>query len=128
MFIATPFTEIEVGELDYRGFDFTSDLGNSTITATSWTCTLASGGVTDPDPQSHIISSGVYTQIANPTPSSPTGPPVSGTLYGGFSVALLGGFTSACVGGTYLLEATANLSDGRVLKVNTTITCAAPGI
>ena len=26
MFIATPFTEIEVGELDYRGFDFTSDL------------------------------------------------------------------------------------------------------
>ena len=27
MFIATPFTEIEVGELDYRGFDFTSEPG-----------------------------------------------------------------------------------------------------
>jgi len=30
----------------------------------------------------------------------------------------------SAIGGTYVLEATANLSDGRVLKLNSTVLCA----
>jgi hypothetical protein len=34
---------------------------------------------------------------------------------------------SSAIGGTYVLEATVNLSDGRVLKLNSTVQCAASG-
>jgi hypothetical protein len=127
MFISPPFTEIEVGELDYFGFDFTPDLGSATITATNWTCSLVAGAITDPDPQSHIVSFSVYTEIATGVDASATSSPSPGLLYGGFSVALVGGFTAASIGGTYILEASVNLSDGRILKANSTVACAAPG-
>jgi hypothetical protein len=34
---------------------------------------------------------------------------------------------ASAAAGTYILEATANLSDGRVLKLNTTVQCKLPG-
>jgi hypothetical protein len=46
---------------------------------------------------------------------------------GSFSVALIGGMPASAAAGTYILEATANLSDGRVLKLNTTVQCKLPG-
>jgi hypothetical protein len=49
------------------------------------------------------------------------------TRSGVFSVGLIGGMPASAVGGTYILEATANLSDGRVLKLNATVQCALPG-
>jgi hypothetical protein len=33
----------------------------------------------------------------------------------------------SAAGGTYILEATANLTDGRVLKLNATVQCRLPG-
>jgi hypothetical protein len=34
---------------------------------------------------------------------------------------------TTAAGGTYILEASAALSDGRVLKLNATVLCSAPG-
>jgi hypothetical protein len=34
---------------------------------------------------------------------------------------------ATAAGGTYILEATAELSDGRVLKLNSTLLCKPPG-
>jgi hypothetical protein len=48
------------------------------------------------------------------------------TLTGSFSVASVGGMPISAVGGTYILEATANLSDGRILKLNSTVLCTPP--
>jgi hypothetical protein len=46
---------------------------------------------------------------------------------GFFSVASVGGMPSSAAGGTYILEATAVLDDGRVLKLNATVLCNASG-
>jgi hypothetical protein len=52
--------------------------------------------------------------------------PVDGSLQtrgGFFSVASIGGMPYSADGGTYILEATAVLDDGRVLKLNATVLC-----
>src|SRR5215471_4334722 len=124
MRLATPFDPIEIGEIDNFAFDFTSDIGAATMVSTSWTCALAPyQTATDPAPQSRVLS--VSAQTAIQLRSS-----VDGSLQtrlGSFSVASIGGMPASAAGGTYILEATANLSDGRVLKLNATVQCKLPG-
>jgi hypothetical protein len=127
MRIATPFDPIEVGEVDYFAFDFRQDCGLATILSSTWSCQLAPyqpATVLDPAPQSHVIS------VQNPTTVEMRAIP-DGTLQprtGNFSVALIGGFPISAAGGTYILEATAALSDSRVLKLNATVQCKLPGV
>jgi hypothetical protein len=124
MRIATPFDPIEVGEMDNFAFDFTSDMGAASIVSTAWTCGLAPyQTVIDPAPQSRILSASAQTAIQVRSP-------LDGSLQarlGSFSVALIGGMPTSAAGGTYILEATANLSDGRVLKLHATVQCRLPG-
>jgi hypothetical protein len=125
MRLATPFDPIEVGEIDNFGFDFTLDMGAATIVSTGWSCVLAPfqpAGVTDPMPQARILSATPQTSVMVRA--------VDGTLQtrtGFFSIASVGGFPASGMGGTYILEGTANLSDGRVLKLNSTVLCKLPG-
>ena len=49
------------------------------------------------------------------------------TRTGFFSVASIGGMPITAAGGTYILEASAALSDGRMLKLNSTVLCTPPG-
>jgi hypothetical protein len=49
------------------------------------------------------------------------------TRTGFFSIAAIGSMPATAAGGTYILEATADLSDGRVLKLNSTVLCKPPG-
>ena len=117
------FDPIEVGEIDNFAFDFTADVGAATIAATSWGCALAPfQTATDPTPQSRILSASAQSiiQVRSPLDGSLQ------TLTGFFSVASVGGMPGSAVGGTYILEATANLSDGRILKLNSTVLCAPP--
>src|SRR5271167_3874105 len=107
MRLATPFDPIEIGEIDDFAFDFTADMGAATLVSTSWTCALA--------PSQTAI------QLRAPADGSLQ------TCAGFFSVASIGGMPITAAGGTYILEATAALSDGRVLKLNATILCKAPG-
>ena len=106
--------------------DFTAQLGAATFAQsnpTSWTCTLApSQAVSDSTPQAHILS--VATQTAVQVRDQLTN--TLKTESGFFSVAKVGGFTAAMVGGTYVLEATLNTSDGRTLTLSSTVLCAAP--
>ena len=124
MRVATPFDPIEVGEVDYFAFDFTPDMGAATIVSTSWTCALGSYETAiDPMPQSRVLS-------ASPQTALQVRSPMDGSLQtrtGSFSVAWIGGMPVSASGGTYILEATANLSDGRVLKLNATVQCKLPG-
>lgn len=124
MRLVTPFDPIEVGEYDYFAFDFTADVGAATIVATSWTCQLSPfGAASDPVPASRVVSAAPQSQIALRSP-------VDGTLSqqaGFFSVALVGGMPQSAAGGTYVLEATVTLSDGRTLKLNATVLCKLPG-
>jgi hypothetical protein len=56
--------------------------------------------------------------------------PMGGSLHtrtGAFSVGLIGGMPVTAAGGTYILEATVNLSDGCVLKLNATVQCKCRG-
>src|SRR5271166_5501638 len=100
MRLATPFDPIEIGEIDDFAFDFTADMGAATLVSTSWTCALAPfQTATDPAPQSRVLSVSTQTAIQLRAPAD----------------------------GTYILEATAALSDGRVLKLNATVLCKAPG-
>ncbi|MGA7259507.1 MAG: hypothetical protein WCA23_21335 [Stellaceae bacterium] len=124
MRIATPFDPIEVGEADYFVFDFTPDVGAAAIVSTSWTCTLGPYETAiDQTPQSRVLSASPQTafQVRSPTDGSLQ------TRTGSFSVAWIGGMPVSAAGGTYILEATANLSDGRVLKLNATVQCKLPG-
>jgi hypothetical protein len=124
MRIVTPFDPIEVGESDNFAFDFTTDIGAAAIVSTNWTCALAPYQTAiDPEPQSHILS--VSPQTAIQLSSSLDGS--LQTRRGSFSVALIGGMPPSAAGGTYILEATANLSDGRILKLNATLECKLPG-
>jgi hypothetical protein len=124
MRIATPFDPIEVGEADNFAFDFTADIGAAAIVSTSWVCGLAPyQTATDPAPQSRVLSVSVQSAIQVRSP-------VDGSLQirvGSFSVALIGGMPASAAAGTYILEATANLSDGRVLKLNAAVQCKLPG-
>ena len=123
MRIATPFDPIEVGEIDNFVFDFTADACAATITSTTWTCTLAPyQTAVDATPQSRVLSVSAQTAIQVCSP-------VDGSLQirtGAFSVASVGGMPMSAADGTYILEATANLSDGRVLKLNATVLCQTP--
>jgi hypothetical protein len=124
MRLATPFDPIEIGETDNFIFDFTADMGGASMISTSWTCALAPfQTATDPAPQDRVLSVSAQTVIQLRSA-------VDGSLQtrtGGFSVASIGGMPNSAAGGTYILEATANLSDGRVLKLNTTVLCKPPG-
>jgi hypothetical protein len=125
MRLPTPFDPIEVGETENFAFDFTADMGAATVASTNWTCALAPyQTATDPAPQSRILSVSAQTAIQVRSP-------VDGSLQtrlGFFSVALIGGMPASAAGGTYILEATANLSDSRVLKLNATVQCKVPGL
>jgi hypothetical protein len=124
MRLATPFDPIELGEIDSFAFDFTADMGAATLVSTDWTCALAPfQTATDPAPQSRVLSVSTQTtiQVRIPTDGSLQ------TRTGFFSIATIGGMPTAAAGGTYVLEATAILSDGRVLKLNSTVLCKAPG-
>jgi hypothetical protein len=120
MRLATPFDPIEVGEIDNFAFDFTADMGAASIVSTSWICTLAPyQTATDPAPQSRVLATSAMTAIEVRSP-------IDGSLQrrsGFFSVASIGGMPSAAAGGTYILEATVVLDDGRVLKLNATVLC-----
>jgi hypothetical protein len=124
MRLVTPFDPIEVGEFDNFAFDFAADVGAATIVATSWTCQLSGfAAASDPAPQSRIVAAAPQTEIAVRSP-------VDGSLSqktGFFSVALIGGMPASAAGGTYVLEATVVLSDGRTLKLNSTVQCKLPG-
>lgn len=118
------FDPIEVGEIDNFAFDFTADVGPATILSTSWTCALAPyQTATDPTPQARIlaIASETVIQLRSPLDGSLQ------TKTGFFSVATIGGMPSSAVGATYILEAAVTLSDGRMLKLNSTVLCAAAG-
>jgi hypothetical protein len=124
MRLATPFDPIEVGEIDNFAFDFTADMGAATMISTSWTCALAPyETATDPAPQSRVLS--VSTQTAIQVRAATDGSLQTRT--GFFSIATVGGMPVTAAGGTYILEASAALSDGRVLKLNTTVLCKPPG-
>ncbi len=124
MRLATPFDPIDVDEIDNFAFDFTADMGASSIVSTSWTCALAPyQTATDPAPQSRVLAASVQTAIEVRSP-------VDGLLRtreGFFSVASIGGMPNSAAGCTYVLEATAILDDGRVLKLNSMVLCKAPG-
>jgi hypothetical protein len=124
MRLATPFDPIEVGEIDNFAFDFTADMGAATMVSTSWICTLAPfQTATDPAPQSRVLSVSTQTTIQLRSPAD-------GSLQartGFFSVAAIGGMPTTAIGGIYILESTAVLSDGRVLKLNSTVLCKPPG-
>jgi len=124
MRLATPFDPIEIGEIDTFAFDFTADMGAATMVSTSWTCALAPfQTATDPAPQSRVLS--VSTQPAIQLRAQGDGSLQTRT--GFFSVASIGGMPPTAAGGTYILEATAALSDGRILKLNATVLCKPPG-
>jgi hypothetical protein len=124
MRLVTPFDPIELGEIDNFAFDFTADMGAATLVSTGWTCALAPfQTATDLAPQSRVLSVSTQTtiQVRAPTDGSLQ------TRTGFFSVATIGGMPTTAAGGTYNLEATAALSDGRVLKLNSTVLCKPPG-
>ena len=124
MRLATPFDPIEPGEIDNFAFDFTADVGAATMVATSWTCVLAPFQTAiDPAPQSRVLSASTQTVIQLRASSDST----LQTRTGFFSVASIGGMPATAAGGTYILEATAVLSDGRVLKLNATVLCKCSG-
>ena len=124
MRLATLFDPIEVGEIDNFAFDFTADMGAATIVSTSWTCALAPfQTATDPAPQSRVLSVSTQTTIQLQFPADGS----LQTHTGFFSIASIGDMPATAAGGTYILEATASLSDGRVLKLNSTVLCKLPG-
>jgi hypothetical protein len=124
MRIATSFDPIEIGEIDNFAFDFTADLGAATIVSTSWTCALAPyQTAVDPAPQSRVLA-------VSAQPAIQVRSPVDGSLQtrsGAFSVGTIGAMPASAAGGTYILEATVNLSDGRTLKLNSTVLCKGSG-
>ncbi len=120
MRLAMAFDPIEAGEVDNFAFDFTADVGAATIASTNWTCALAQyQTATDPAPLALILSASAQSllQVRSPLDGSLQ------NITGFFSVASVGGMPVSAIGGTYILEATADLTDGRVLKLNSTVQC-----
>jgi hypothetical protein len=125
MRLATPFDPIEIGETDVFAFDFTADIGGAEIASTNWTCALAPyQTATDPAPQSRVLSVSSQNAILVRSPTDGS----LQTRVGSFSVALIGGMPASAAGAIYILEATANLMDGRILKLNATVQCKLPGL
>ena len=123
MRLAASFDPIELGEIDNFAFDFTADMGAATMVSTSWTCALAPfQTATDPAPQSRVLSVSAQTAIQLRTPDGSLQ-----TRTGFFSVATVGGMPATAAGATYILEASAALSDGRVLKLNAAVLCNPQG-
>ena len=77
----------------------------------------------DPAPQSRVLSVSAQSAIQMRSPSDGS----LQTREGSFSVALIGGMPPSAAGATYILEAAANLSDGRVLKLNAALQCKPAG-
>ena len=124
MRLATPFDPIEIGEIDTFAFDFTADMGAATMVATTWSCALAPFQTAiDPAPQSRVLSVSTQTSIQLRAPADGA----LQTRTGFFSVASIGGMPTTAAGATYILEASAALSDGRMLKLNATVLCKSPG-
>jgi len=124
MRLATPFDPIEIGEIDNFAFDFTADMGAATMVSTSWSCALAPFQTAiDPAPQSRVLSISTQTSIQLRAPADGA----LQTRTGFFSVASIGGMPTTAAGATYILEASAVLSDGRMLKLNATVLCKSPG-
>ena len=124
MRLATPFDPIEIGEIDTFAFDFTADMGAATMVSTSWSCALAPFQTAiDPAPQSRVLSVSTQTSIQLRAPADGA----LQTRTGFFSVASIGGMPTTAAGATYILEASAVLSDGRMLKLNATVLCKSPG-
>src|SRR5438105_15477144 len=109
MRITTLFAPIEIGEADYFAFDFTPDVGAATIVSTSWNCVLGPYETAiDPTPQLRVLSVSPQTAIQMRSP-------MDGSLQtrtGAFSVGLIGSMPVSADGGNYILEATADVSDG----------------
>jgi hypothetical protein len=119
------FDPIEAGEIDNFAFDFTADVGSARIVSTTWTCALAPfQTATDSTPQARILETASATMIQLRSPRDG----LLQTKSGVFSVATIGGMPASAVGATYILEAAVTLSDGRVLKLNSTVLCAPPGV
>ena len=124
MRLATPFDPIEIGEIDTFAFDFTADMGAATMVATTRSCALAPFQTAiDPAPQSRVLSVSTQTSIQLRAPADGA----LQTRTGFFSVASIGGMPTTAAGATYILEASAALSDGRILKLNATVLCKSPG-
>lgn len=118
-----PFSTLEVGEIDNFVFDFTTEVGTASIIYTVWTLSLRPlQTATDPDPQSHILPFGNPTsleiRLQNDTIQ---------TLYGAFAVAQVGPCPASAAGGTYIIDAQAHLTDGRVIGNNNTFKLVNPG-
>jgi len=77
----------------------------------------------DPAPQSRVLSVSTQTSIQLRAPADGA----LQTRTGFFSVASIGGMPTTAAGATYILEASAALSDGRILKLNATVLCKSPG-
>ena len=124
MRLVTSFDPIEVGEIDNFAFDFTADMGGAEMVSTSWTCVLAPfQTATDPAPQSRVLAVSAQTAIQLRAPADGS----LQTRTGFFSIASIGGMPASATGGAYILEASAALSDGRVLKLNAAVLCKSPG-
>jgi hypothetical protein len=118
------FDPLEVGEVDFFAYNFAADMGNASMVSTAWTATFLPHQVaTDPNPQAIILSTSVATSIdvRSPVDNSIV------TLNGFFSIAKIGNMPASAQSGVYVLDAALTLSDGRILKLNSTCTCKAPG-
>lgn len=117
-----PFSDLEVGEVDNFAIDFTTEVGSAVITSTAWTLALQPlQPGTDPNPESHVI------ELANPTSLVVRLPNNTlETLYGAFAVAQVGPCPETAAGSTYILNAQATLSDGRIIANYTTFNLVDP--
>jgi len=121
MHLAKPFDPIAPGEFDFFAFDFTPDVGTASISSTSWACSLKPlQTLVDPAPQAHVTASFAQAQLGIDESAGffPVPPPTAIVLNGAFSVARVGGFLPSQNGATYLLTATAVISDGRTLLLS----------
>ena len=124
MRLAASFDPIEIGEIDNFAFDFTADMGGAAMVSTSWSCVLAPfQTASDPAPQSRVLAVSAQTAIQLRAPADGS----LQTRTGFFSIASIGGMPASAAGGTYSLEASAALSDGRVLKLNGSVLCTLTG-
>jgi hypothetical protein len=123
MRLAMPLDPNEIGKIDAFAFDFTADMGAATMVSTNWTCGVAPfETATDPVPQSRVLSVSTQTAIQ-------LGTPTDGSLQTrtGFFSVTSDGMPVTAAGGTDILEASAALSDGRVLKLDATVLSKPPG-
>ncbi len=117
------FSPIEVGDADDFGVDFTRDVGGAYVLDTSWTCRLSrfSEGW-DPDPQSRILTMSVQGVVLVRVQDGSVQ-----QKHGAYCLARVGGMPATAAGATYVLDATAYLSDGRQISHNSTVQCVLPG-